>query len=533
MDPITITGSGFGDGATVTFDGVAATDVVVHDQTRITCVPPDHPDGFADVVVTNLDGTSGELDDTFVYTTLSITPEEGPIDGGTTLTISISDGGAGIEWFPAGHLYNVYVDNVLRSLGNDLTDPDLIHAGGPGNLPYTWVSISELTCVTNPQTCGPTDVTVLDANKVVTSEPNVAFYLQEAYTYQLPAPTLTDVSPTSGAARGGTHVVLTGTFSCVTCSGGGEVHVEFGGVPLTSVGCSSGTITGITGLHAAGVVDVLVTNPDGQTVELLGAYTYVDAPTVTAIDPDHGPDAGDTDVTITGTGFQTGATVFLTGLVDPTSDPPFIALADAFDVVVVNATTITATTSGSVAGLYDVVVTNPDGQRGTLEHGYEYEGWWESELPDPIWVYGSDPGETIRGRYPGRIWRTEPLLTPPVDGWWMSTAAYGGDILVVASSRPKDPRRGNQIATVATGSTALLGGSPGIAGVYHDRMVYAAADYTVGTTAPPLRIYDGSFDRELCRLPPTLTNTVATAVLALLVANGTIYVATFDSGSSS
>jgi len=96
---ITIHGSGFGDGATVTFDGLPATDVVVHDQTRITCTPPAHADGFVTVVVTNPDGTTGELADTFVYTTLSVTPAVGPIAGGTTLTLTISDGGAGITWF--------------------------------------------------------------------------------------------------------------------------------------------------------------------------------------------------------------------------------------------------------------------------------------------------------------------------------------------------------------------------------------------------------------------------------------------------
>jgi hypothetical protein len=535
MDPITITGSGFGDGATVTFDGLAATDIVVHDQTRITCVPPDHPDGFADVVVTNLDGTTGELADTFVYTTLTVNPAAGPRGGGETLTLTISDGGTGIAWFPAGHDLAVYVNNRFRALGVDLGDPDLnLNPASEGGLPYTRISNNELTCETASEPCGPTDVFVVDLDLVGTDEPNILFYLPLGYRNLLDAPTLTDILPTSGATRGGTHVVLSGTFSCVTCDGGGEVGIAVGGVPLTSVGCAADTLSGITGVHVAGVVDVVVTNPDGQTVTLPGAYTYVDAPTVTSIVPDHGPDAGGTAVTITGTGFQAGATVMATGLVTPdSSQAPLTALADAFDVVVVNSATITATMSASVPGLYDVVVTNPDGQRGTLERGYSYEGWWISDLPDDIWIYGPDPGDTIRRRYPGRRWRTEPARVPPVDGWWMSTAAYGGDILIVASSRPKDPRRWNQIATFAAGSAAMLGGSPGIAVVFHNRMVYAASDYAVGTTAPPIRIYDGSFDRELCRLPLTPTNTVPVAVLSLLVANGTIYVSTFDSGSSS
>ena len=55
---VTITGSGFGDGATVAFDGVPATAVVVVSQYEITCVTPAHAAGTADVVVTNDDGVS-------------------------------------------------------------------------------------------------------------------------------------------------------------------------------------------------------------------------------------------------------------------------------------------------------------------------------------------------------------------------------------------------------------------------------------------------------------------------------------------
>ena len=55
-DPVTIDGSGFGDGCTVTFDGVPATSVVVVSQFQITCDAPAHAAGSAAVVVTNEDG---------------------------------------------------------------------------------------------------------------------------------------------------------------------------------------------------------------------------------------------------------------------------------------------------------------------------------------------------------------------------------------------------------------------------------------------------------------------------------------------
>jgi hypothetical protein len=53
---VAIIGSGFGDGAAVTFDGAAATGVNVVSQYRIECDPPAHAAGSANVVVTNADG---------------------------------------------------------------------------------------------------------------------------------------------------------------------------------------------------------------------------------------------------------------------------------------------------------------------------------------------------------------------------------------------------------------------------------------------------------------------------------------------
>lgn len=55
---VEVIGSGFGDGCSVTFDGAAATSLVVDSQYRITCVAPAHAAGSATVVVTNADGVS-------------------------------------------------------------------------------------------------------------------------------------------------------------------------------------------------------------------------------------------------------------------------------------------------------------------------------------------------------------------------------------------------------------------------------------------------------------------------------------------
>jgi pimeloyl-ACP methyl ester carboxylesterase len=63
---VTITGTNFMEGASVTFGGILATEVVVESPTVITCVSPEHSAGVVDVVVATSAGSSsvqGSVDD--------------------------------------------------------------------------------------------------------------------------------------------------------------------------------------------------------------------------------------------------------------------------------------------------------------------------------------------------------------------------------------------------------------------------------------------------------------------------------------
>jgi hypothetical protein len=64
---VTIKGSGFLAGATVTFDGIAATNVVVVSSTKITATTPAHAEGAVNVVVTNSNTATGTLSGGFTY----------------------------------------------------------------------------------------------------------------------------------------------------------------------------------------------------------------------------------------------------------------------------------------------------------------------------------------------------------------------------------------------------------------------------------------------------------------------------------
>jgi len=84
-----------------------------------------------------------------------------------------------------------------------------------------------------------------------------------------PAATVTAISPISGSANGGTAVTITGTGFLSGAS------VKLGGTAATGVTVVSSTsITATTPAHAAGTVDVVVTNTDGQSGTLMGGYTY-------------------------------------------------------------------------------------------------------------------------------------------------------------------------------------------------------------------------------------------------------------------
>jgi hypothetical protein len=83
------------------------------------------------------------------------------------------------------------------------------------------------------------------------------------------APTVTSISPTSGSANGGTATTIRGTGFL------GGATVSFGGTAATAVTVVSSTsITARTPAHAAGAVNVVVTNTDAKSATLTSGFTY-------------------------------------------------------------------------------------------------------------------------------------------------------------------------------------------------------------------------------------------------------------------
>jgi hypothetical protein len=115
-------------------------------------------------------------------------------------------------------------------------------------------------------------------------------------------PTIKKVKPHKGPSAGGISVTISGTNFT------GATAVKFGateavGFTVTSVNQIVATAPGGT----TGTVDVSVTTAHGTSALSRKDHFQYEAPTVTAVSPDNGSQAGGTSVTITGTGFERGS----------------------------------------------------------------------------------------------------------------------------------------------------------------------------------------------------------------------------------
>ncbi|MFP7759632.1 IPT/TIG domain-containing protein, partial [Marisediminicola sp. LYQ85] len=310
---VTITGTGFTDATSVTFDGVEGTDFEVVSDTEITVTSPAGT-GVAEVVVITPDVDSAPLDFTYfaVPVAVEIDPDSGPEAGGTEVTIT----------------------------GTGFTGATGVTFDGVEGTDFEVVSDTEITVTSPAGTAGIADVVV--------STPD-ADSAPIDFTYVV-VPAVADIDPDRGPEVGGTEVTITGTDFT------GATGVTFDGVEGTDFEVVSDTeILVTTPANPVGPVDVVVLHPDGDSVPV--DFTYFAVPVIVEIDPDSGPEAGGTGVTIVGTGF-TGATGVTFDGVEGT------------DFEVVSDTEIVVTSPAGTAGTVDVVVVTPDADSAPIDFTY-------------------------------------------------------------------------------------------------------------------------------------------------------------------
>ncbi|TAK77873.1 MAG: cell surface receptor IPT/TIG domain-containing protein [Dehalococcoidia bacterium] len=227
------------------------------------------------------------------------------------------------------------------------------------------VTIAGTTAIiaTVPPGAAGTSVTVL-----VTNPDGSVVAVPTPFTYNaapISALAVTAVSPSTGAAAGGTVVTISGTGFLPGAT------VYFGSTPGTNVSLTDSTLLTVTApVGAVGwVVNVRVTNANGLTALAPVPYTFGSGaptsvgggaqPTISALSPNSGTAAGGTRVTLLGSGFVSGITVSFGGV-------------PATSVNVVNSTQITLTTPSGAVGPVAVMVTSPGGSFGGVSNGFTY-----------------------------------------------------------------------------------------------------------------------------------------------------------------
>ena len=296
-----------------------------------------------------------------------------------------------------------------------------------------------------------------------------------------PAPAITGISPNSGPVNGGIIVTISGTSLT------GATSVSFDSNPAADFTVNSDTqITATSPEGSAGKVNVTVTTDVGTSAtSSTNQFNYIvpPSPTVSGISPSSGPTAGGTSVTITGTGFVSGAVVSIGG------NP-------ATEVTVDSSTSIKATTPSGTAGAKVVAVTTPSGT-GTKTGGFTYlannsssgnnnggvNGTGTSNTTVSVSVFGnsstfiSNSAGVVQQAFTVTSTDGKMGLTIPPNTLAKNAAGTAlSSLTEVINSNPPAPPSGNIIGMAVNFGPSGATFSPPITFVYH----YTATDFAAG-----------------------------------------------------
>ena len=309
----------------------------------------------------------------------SISPSQGPIAGGTAVTIT----GTGFTGATEVDYQSTADSSWTRQL---CPFKDFCTINGDTSI-----------TVTTPKSLNYPDGTTVDL-QVKTNQGSSAATPADQFTWKNMAPTITSISPAGGPVKGGTSITITGTgftrAQYVAFADGGKIDH---GTPLgTNFVVNSDTSITVTSPDhfTAGPVDLIVssevgTNGPMSPVTPADVFTY--GPAVTGISPAGGPIKGGTSITITGTGF-TGA--------------QYVAFADGGKIdhgtplgtnfVVNSDTSITVTSPDHfTAGPVDLIVSSEVGTNGPMSPVTPADVFTYNSITSP-----SAPAPTVTGISP-------------------------------------------------------------------------------------------------------------------------------------
>jgi PKD repeat protein len=345
---VTITGTYFQDGLTVSIDGITVTNSHRISSQSLTCTAPPHDVGQVELLLTNPDGKSTTQTLNYVYhqpTITVISPQTGSTEGAEAMTIT----------------------------GNYFRQGATVNIGGIAATVQSIITPTTIICDIPAYTeAGAVDVQVVN-------DDDQEAVLENAFTY-LVYPKIQDIDPLQSLTTGGETLQITGTHFME------NISVSMNGNTITPVNRISDTqISFVIPEHAAGEVNIVVTNTDKGFDSI--TFTYISpAPTITQISPENIYISGGQTLTITGTSFEEGLTVTIDGI-------------DASDATWGSSTSLTCTSLPHPAGEAVLEIINPDGKSVTKTFIYENN---PPEISDITPQKGSSEGNeilTITGNY--------------------------------------------------------------------------------------------------------------------------------------
>jgi hypothetical protein len=314
--------------------GFRGTTLSVLARTQSLVTTPVHPEGLADVIVTNLDGGTFTLVDGFTYFPAPeidrVEPPSGPASGGTRVTIFG-------RHFPQGAWF-LFDGN--RATDVVITSETIAHATTPPGRP------------------GFVTVRVEHPEKGWGEK-------ERAYEY-IPPPIVEEVIPPRGPDLGGTEVQVIGKFF----QNGARLffdNLEAGRVRFID----SEQLVAVTPPHAAGFSDVTVRNPDDQSGTLEDGYFFFGPPIIDEVVPPYASADGGAVVEIHGENFEPGSMVE-------------VEINGVFELVpctFVSMTVLSCTLPASAPGFAGVRVTNSDGRSDQLDDALAFFDIFEV-IPD-------------------------------------------------------------------------------------------------------------------------------------------------------
>ena len=235
---VTLTGTNLAAVRAVSFGGAAATAITPSaDGTSVTVTTPGHAAGAVLVQAVSADGQTASLGNAYTYTAspaptlTAASAMVGPSRGGRSVVLTGTGFGAATVTFGG------VAAAITSATATELTVIEPAHAAGAGDI-------------------------------VVTNGDGQSATLA-GYTFaDVAPPVLARLTTATGPAAGGQYVTI--ELGDVV---GTMPSVQFGGVAATVVSVGPTFISVKTPAHAAGAVDVSVTD-SGQTATLAGAYTF-------------------------------------------------------------------------------------------------------------------------------------------------------------------------------------------------------------------------------------------------------------------